>query len=267
MTPATMTPSRTTESAGDASATPTAIRDVVRPGPLMGDDPVQHLKYVIGNTAKRTWPYPHFVCPNVFPAAFYREMLARFPADEHMPPLNTIFPKRLSLRIGVPDELDALPSENRQFWRELGLGLGSRSFMRFVLRQYDPLLDARFGELVEPHIYLHSDVHEYGIGPHVDMRRKIVSMIFYMPDEPRDDLNAASVLVKNEPGIDAPPPQDEAWEGFTSASTVPFEPNILFTFAVTNESWHGVRPNPEGVPRRSLQYFLIMPNETEPGAC
>jgi len=269
MTPATICPP---PAPSDASVTPASSRAadpvcaLVHPGPLSGDHPVRHVQYALANSPKRAWPFPHFVVPDVFPADFYREMIARFPADEHMPPLNDIYPKRLSLRIGVPDQLDALPDEDRGFWRQLGLGLGSREFMRFVLRLYDPLLDARFGELVEPHIYLHSDVDSYGIGPHVDVNTKIVSMIFYLPDEPRDDLNAASVLVKDDPEMEVKPAYEESWEGFTAASTVPFQPNILFTFAVTNESWHGVRPNPEGVPRRSLQYFLMLPAQHQPGA-
>ncbi len=236
---------------------------LVSPGPLVADDPVEHVKYRLANTAKRTWPFPHFVCEDVFPEAFYREMVARFPADEYLPPLNDIYPKRLSLRIGVPDQLDALPDDLRGFWRALGRSLGSRSFMRHVLRLYDPILEQRFGEIAEPHIYLHSDVDSYGIGPHVDINYKVVSMIFYMPDEPRDDLHAASVLAKTDDELDVPAPYEESWEGFRAVSTVPFKPNILFTFAVTRESWHGVRPNPQGVPRRSLQYFIMLPQDAK----
>ncbi len=238
---------------------------LVSPTPLEGDDPCEHIKYQLGNTAKRIWPYPHFVCEDVFPKAFYGEMIRRFPADKYLPPLNDIYPKRLSLRIGVPDQLDGLPEQDRPFWRALGQNLGSRSFMRFVLRQFDPLMEHRFGEIAEPHIYLHSDVDSYGIGPHVDIHYKIVSLIFYLPSEERDDLNAASVLVKSDSHVDICEPFEEAWEGYTAAATVPFKPNILFTFAVTNESWHGVRPNPEGVPRRSLQYFIMLPQEAPLG--
>ncbi len=240
-----------------------AIKDVchplISPGPLEADDPVEHVKYKLGNAAICTWPYPHFVCEDVFPQSFYKEMLTRFPADEHLFPLNDIYPKRLSLRIGVPDQLDAIPEPDRLFWRALGQRLGSRSFMRFVLRLYDPLFEQRFGEIVEPHIYLHSDVDSYGIGPHVDIYYKVVSLIFYLPDEPQPDLNAASVLVKTDDNLDVREPFEESWEGFRAACTVPFKPNILFSFGVTRESWHGVRPNPQEIPRRSMQYFIMLP--------
>ena len=241
-----------------------AYHPLVIPGPIDGDDPVEHIKYRLANTSKQTWPYPHFFCENVFPAPFYKEMIDRFPADEYLPPLNDIYPKRLSLRIGIPDQIDSLPEADRAFWRALGQRLGSRSFMRHVLRQYDPLMEDRFGEIVEPHIYLHSDVDSYGIGPHVDIHDKVVSMIFYMPDSPRDDMNAASVLIKDAPDLEIRPAYEEKWDGYTAVRTIPFKPNILFTFAVTHESWHGVRPNPAGVPRRSLQYFIKMPYVAKP---
>ncbi|MEM7622736.1 MAG: hypothetical protein AAF235_05985 [Planctomycetota bacterium] len=234
-------------------------RALVRPEPLAGDDPLDHICYVLGNTQKRTWPYPHYVCNNVFPPAFYAKMLELFPTDDELYPLNDVFPKRLSRRIGIPDELDAIDDPKRTFWRELGLRLGSESFMRFVLRQYDPVLEDRFGEVVEPHIYLHSDIEGYGIGPHVDIHDKVVSMVFYLPDRPMPELNAACVMTKTDPDKEIQHPKEEDWVGYRSVFQPDYVPNMLFTFAVTHNSWHGVRPNPHGVPRRSLQYFIKLP--------
>lgn len=234
---------------------------LVTPGPLEGDDPIAHAMYRFANTAKRTWPYPHFVVEGLFPPAFYAEMIRRFPTNEQLPPLNDIYPNRLSVRIGIPDELDALPEDTRTFWRALGQRLGSRDFMRFVLRQYDPVLEDRYGHVVEPHIYLHSDIDSYGIGPHQDIHYKLVSLIFYMPEVASPDMNAASVLIKTDKDMKAAQPYEQEWEGYQSAFTVPMNPNTLFSFAVTGESWHGVRPNPQGVLRRSMQYFIMLPKD------
>lgn len=223
------------------------------------DHPVEHAKYMIANTPVLEYPYQHMHVRAVFPADYYGAIMEHLPAPEQYKPLIKDYPKRGSIDLVNPPSVEALPTGQREFWRWFVGAFGSPAFMHFVLERYSPSLLGRNRDLVRPMMYLFRDAGGYGIGPHTDNFRKIVTMLFYLPrDESQREFGTSIVVPKDPANV----PRHEghgSWEDYRAVKTAQFAPNSMLSFAVTDRSYHAVRPTPPGTVRNSIQYFLVLP--------
>ncbi len=220
------------------------------------DDPFEHAMYAMVNAGVRGYPFAHLIVPRVFPAWFYREMVANFPGDDELAPLNERYPLRRTITLSDEDAAAGLAEPRRSFWAGVRAGLSSPAFMDFVVRLFGDAVGDRFAPDLEARLYLFRDAGGYAIGPHADTARKIVTMLFYMPEDERSLACGTTLLKKTGDG----PLRDSAdndWSGFAAVKTAPFEANSVAGFLVTDRSYHGVRKTPEGVARRSMQLFIL----------
>ncbi|MBI1190523.1 MAG: hypothetical protein GC200_07585 [Tepidisphaera sp.] len=221
------------------------------------DHAYEHVKYMIANTPVRPYPFPHMQVNGVFPEYYYRQMLANYPAAGFFESRIEGYPERGTIELHDPASVARLPRQQRDFWQWFMNSFGSRDFMSFVLECYAPVLGPRFGHSVKPVAYLFRDTGGYGIGPHTDTLKKVVTMLFYLPeDESQRGAGTSIVVPTDAKGYSHHPTGHESWDAYRPAKTIEFLPNTLASFLVTDRSLHAVRPTPPGSVRQSLQFFI-----------
>jgi len=219
-------------------------------------------EYALRNASINHWPFSHALIRPVMSAGYYREMVESFPEDDAFTPLSSFYPDRGAVyltpdREDGNDDLSRLDPNQRAFWAEFVEMFGGERFRKVLLETLGGL------ELVESHLSrTHSLIHlsldrvGYQIQPHTDIATKIVTAIFYLPE---DDAAVAkfgtSILVEREgkAGLDR-----RDWARYETAFTAPFLENTLFAFKVGDSSWHGVRPIDHPIRRRSVQFFVML---------
>lgn len=228
---------------------------------------VARAEYTLRNSPIHHWPFPHTLIRPILPDDYYNAMVSAYPDDDAFTPLNDYYPDRGAVfltpdREGGTDDLARLDDRQRAFWEDFVHAFGGDRFRRVLLESLGG------PELAESHlsrtrslIHLSLDRVGYQIQPHTDIAAKIVTALFYLPDE--DDLSAekfgTSVLVERE-GRERLDVRD--WERYDTAFTAPFLSNTLFAFKVGDASWHGVHPIDQSVRRRSIQFFVILNDYT-----
>ncbi len=243
----------------------------------MDPDVEQHVMYGIGNAPIRNYPYPHFYLENVFPDAFYREIL------DHLPELEVLHSHVETGRVkskGAPidqtdhpymsrysltfneSELDRFDPLNRDFWRELSAWLQSEQVITFVLQKFAASLRQRFKESLET-VRFYSDTQlirdftNYGLGPHSDSPRKVAVLIFYLPATADNPHLGTSIYVPKDPTFGCEGGPHYPYDGFKKVATMEYKPNSAFGFCKSSNSFHGVEPIVESDVQRDLIQFSI----------
>ncbi|MCP5539376.1 MAG: hypothetical protein H7A52_04445 [Akkermansiaceae bacterium] len=214
----------------------------------------------IGAAPVEADPFFHLTFQNVFPADVYAALHEHLPADDAYEELrhrDALRPDGSSARLHLiltPQSLAKLPDPIRAFWTPLHAALASPEVKTALFARHYPALFRRFGKKlktleVEPRISLIRDLAGYRIGIHQDIREKVITTQFYLP---QDDSRAHIGTVfyrKNELATEEPKTDDP----FELAKRIPFLPNSGYSFTVGKESWHGVDPLEEkDAPRESV---------------
>ncbi len=211
----------------------------------------EHVKYRIANTAVREYPYPHFFVENVFPDAYYRQIVEFWPGMDQFQSIadtgritGNAYKERFIislLKLNLKDE--NWPA--RQFWLDFSSWFCGPTFLQFLASHYKSWIQR--GRTLPKTISVGSDgllVQDhtnYAIGPHTDAPHRLVSTLFYCPPDASQRHLGTSVYVPR--GSDIPlgisgahHPRDR----FVRVDTMPFIPNSMFGFVVSPNSFHGV---------------------------
>ena len=205
-----------------------------------------HVTYALRNAMVKNWPFPHFVAENVFPPGFYVEMTQRLAAKE-------------DYRAGKSNYNGRMFAESLKDFPELDF-MESEGFLRNVARVFAPEMKQRFEG--QSKIRLHSDLRlirdgkDYSIGPHTDAPWKVVSLLFYLPQNTWHRGVGTSFYLPKSPDFRCAGGPHYPFEGFERAYTVPYEPNVCLGFFKTDTSFHGVEPVDHHV-RRDVLLFNI----------
>lgn len=226
-----------------------------------------HLLYKIINAPVQFYPFPHFYAENVFPEDFYREMTASFPLAEQMRPIGeerpaskNAYPNRYMLALDA-DKLQSLSAPQRLVWDRLRQFLLSQKFVETLLWKFGEVvkgrLGGRAGVSLRSEALLVDDRENYFLGPHSDNQKKVITALFYLPeDASRPDLGT-SIYVPNDPNFKCAGGPEYPAEHFQRVMTMPYRPNTLFMFAKTDNSFHGVEPVLALKSRRRLMLFDV----------
>lgn len=199
-----------------------------------------HLLGVVRAAPLRTHPYAHLYFENVFPEDFYAELLASIPRPERFAPLyhkDALRPDGSTTRGTFTLEsagLEGLPERARRNLEACRSAVGSEALRDALLARYEDVLRERFpGQhaalSLEGTVKLQRDEPGYRIGVHPDTSDKVVLLQLYLaPDDSHAEMGTA--LYRREDG------------GFAKVETLPFRRNSGYSFARTEESWHGVEP-------------------------
>ena len=226
------------------------------------------LMYKVANAPVAEFPFPHILVRDVFPADYYREL------REHLPPLE-VFKSLQSLgRVSgsYPDargvlpleaeHLDRLAEPYRGFWSALAQWLIGGAFGHVVLQKFAPQLSQRFADVNSVSFYGEAlvvlDRTTYALGPHTDTPSKVMSFLFYLPQDDAMAHLGTSIYVPKEAGFESDGSESyHPYDKFHRFATMPYVPNTLFAFVKTPNAFHGVEPIAEAGVERALLLFDI----------
>lgn len=134
-------------------------------------------------------------------------------------------------------------------------------FAPFVLSKFATFLNQRFGAAGEPEFkseaLLVQDYSTYALPPHTDSPRKVMSFLFYLPeDDSMSRLGTSIYIPKDRRQLSEGGGYCRA-EDFDLLTTMPYLPNTLFAFVKTPNAFHGVEAIQERDIRRDLLLFDI----------
>lgn len=198
-------------------------------------------------------PFEHCIIDNVFPPDVLDRVRQLWPTEQELRPIEE------SGRVEVPedqrgkrrviffnkDEFSRLESNRREFWRYTVWPLISNERFRSTLIE-------KFADIIKPRIadgtkvvvdaLIVSDRTAYRIGPHTDSPRRLVSLLFYLPENSDQTVLGTSLYRPRKDGFTDEGGPHLPFEDFVREKTVDFIPNRLVLFPKTNRCFHGVEP-------------------------
>ena len=191
-------------------------------------------------------PYPHLTFDNFFPDDVRRQLTARWPDPDRYVDLNGARTRR---QFTLYDrKADAGDPERTALWRTVCDALSAPAIeaaLRERLRRGFEIR-ARGGDEdwpipMFPRPVIYADLDGYAIKPHPDTRRKVLTMLIYMPDDDSQRELGTTVYKFSPMSV-------FAWKtyGLVKDKTFPFLPNSGCAFVVISPahsllhaSWHG----------------------------
>ncbi len=178
-------------------------------------------------------PFRHFYVTNVFPSYFYEMALASLPPDE-------VYTDRT-----FENRAMAHTSDCGDFWKGVTKWMLSEEICGRLISMLG--LEGK----LRADLRLLRDSAGYSIKPHTDVKAKVASCLFYLPETADHPHIGTSVYVPKERGFASDGTRRYEFEDFIKTYTAPFVPNTLFAFARSDNSFHGVEPTDIG-PRNQM---------------
>ena len=237
--------------------------------------------YQIANTPIREYPYPHIYVDRVFPEDFYAALRRGWPRAEDLVRIDSTgrvpkgaYPDRFIMPLRKA-EVDRLPEEPRVFWTEFAGWFLKRRFLGALVEKFDAHVRRRFGSggsTVEfsCESLVVRDHTNYNIGPHTDAPHRLLSLLFYCPDDDSMKHLGTSIYTPLDPAFRCKGGPHYPHKLFQKVYTMEYRPNTLFAFFKTDNSFHGVDPIADADVLRDLLLYDIRvesaPQETAKSA-
>ncbi len=191
-------------------------------------------------------PYPHLIFEKFFTPETYAKLIAGWPDIDRYVDLNgartrkqyTLWERRV----------EAGDPERTALWRAVSDALSAPEIMTAMRERLHKGLEMRargsgesFPVPMYPQPVLYADFDGYAIKPHPDTRRKVLTMLIYMPEDDSQRDLGTTVYKISPMGV-------FAWKsyGLVKVKSAPFLPNTGFAFVVIHPahnllhtSWHG----------------------------
>jgi len=194
-----------------------------------------------------SFPFPHIVFRNFFPADFYRDLVRNVPTEGYDPIIDT--GTRMALRL-YGTNVEKIDPALRPLWSAVSTMLTSKMVERAIRNRLHDGLEIRArGDRVagaddlklvaNPVVYRDSD--GYQIKPHPDTRKKVVTMQLYCPTDASQQALGTTLYRASLKGL-----LHVGSYCLEPVKAIPFLPNTGYAFVVlkanhslTNMSWHG----------------------------
>lgn len=218
----------------------------------------------IYNSNIKTHPTPYCFIKDIFPKNFYKKMIANFPKNEQLIPINQTGRINNENRfiLALDKHLDALNKEQRDFWISLTNHMSNIGFIKIIMEKFKVNYQERFNNkevnlnISNEWLFL-NDKTNYEINPHTDMSNRLFTMIFYLPENEDSQKLGTSFYLPKDKNITCDGLQHHLKEDFDLINTTPFISNSLLIFPRTDTSFHGVEKILiENINRRTLQYIV-----------
>lgn len=201
-------------------------------------------------------PFPHFYASGVFPADVYADMVRFFPGEGEFSHGGAYW-SGLDLTDGRVGHMSA---PKAAFWRDVSGWLLGDSFLKSMVALTYPYLKERFADrnpTLVPFASFARSTAGHALGPHTDMKHRVFTLVFYFPETDGAPLSGTSIYTPRESGFTCPGGRHYGFEAFRKIATIRFQPNTVFGFVKTANSFHGVEPwsDPAFV-RNTLQYEI-----------
>ena len=194
------------------------------------ESPYEYMKYKIQNTPVLTYPYPHILIENIFPQEFYNDIIKNIPSVEEFTP-KPKYPGRKTLTL---DEIENLDDRKKDFWGKMESWLKSEDFTNLLLNKF-AIKKSGYSDY-----FLHKDLEDFEVKPHTDVRSKLVTYLFYLPEDNSLPQLGTNILVPKGDIIENSTKHQE-WENFSIVRSSKYLPNSFFAFTPCENSFHGVK--------------------------
>lgn len=217
---------------------------------------LQHVLARVAQAEVINDPFPYAVIDEIFPADYYAEMLAHFPAQDSLRPLgetgrvSSDAYRERNVVLFTDEHFSRMSASQQRFWREFAGWMYSDLFLNLFVLKFQAALEPRLKKILadDPVLkasgdaLLVNDRTNYAIGPHTDAPRRLVTFLFYLPkDESMRELGTSIYRAKDPDFVCWGGPHHQ-FDKFDLVRTVEFLPNRLLTFPKTERSFHGVEP-------------------------
>ena len=226
----------------------------------MEEETLAYLIHRIELTPIKTHPYFYFHVEQIFPDAFYRELIENIPDTSYFSQFEA-YPQRSSIAL-TKESLEKLPFSCFLFWYKFATSIETLNFTNAIFKRFQSPLRERFGEdlskvKIGADISLVCDQPGYSIGPHTDHPSKILTLLFYLPISHDQKHLGTSIYTPKDRSIKYSGHKHHSFKDFDKSFTIPFVPNSVFGFSRSDDSFHGVEPiNQQEKERISLCYTL-----------
>jgi hypothetical protein len=244
----------------------------------MSSSAEEHVLYQVANAPVREYPYAHIYVENVFPEDFYAELRANWPEASSFVSLadtgrvsKGAYRERFVMPF-TPEEIDKLNETRRPFWNDFGSWLITQRFLTAMIDKFEPYAKERFGDDLyqcgfSADALIVRDVTNFKLGPHTDAPHRLLSMLFYCPDDDALKRHGTSIYVPRDPAFRCKGGPHYPHANFQKVRTMEYKPNSLFAFIKNDRSFHGVEPiGEQDVLRDILLYDIRVSPPKESGA-
>lgn len=157
-----------------------------------------------------------------------------------------------------------LSDSQKLFWSEFAAWLYSEKFIQGCVQKFLPYCANRLGEVAKQSGIINtrsdalivSDHTNYAIGPHTDAAHRLITFLFYMPEDDRYSELGTSLYQCKDPDFICAGGPHYGFDKFNKVSTVEFLPNRLLMFVRSGRSFHGV----EKIVQKNVERRLIINN-------
>jgi FkbM family methyltransferase len=231
---------------------------------------LQHVLDRVARAELVSEPFPYLVVDDVFPADYYAQLLANFPTSESLLPLgqsgrvpSDAYKDRHVVLFNDDDFARLLP-ERRTFWESMAQWMYSDPFVNAFVTKFAAALQPRLSKIMAAEGSIRSrgdallvaDHTRYAIGPHTDAPHRLVSFLFYLPQDDSMRELGTSIYRPKDPNFVCWGGPHHPFEPFERVRTVDFLPNRLVAFPKTERSFHGV----EAITRENVSRHLLINN-------
>jgi len=236
----------------------------------------QHVHYQIANAPMREYPYAHIYVEDVFPQEFYAALRANWPDPSALTSLaetgrvpKGAYRERFVLPF-TQAGIDKLGEDRRAFWSEFGSWFLDERFLTSMIDKFEPYVRQRFGD--DFHLrcsfavdsLIVRDLTNYSIGPHTDAPHRLLSLLFYCPDDASRSHLGTSIYVPRDPAFRCKGGPHYPHSKFLRVKTMEYRPNSLFAFIKNDRSFHGVEPIADEDVQRDVLLYDVRVSELEP---
>jgi hypothetical protein len=174
-------------------------------------------------------PYPHILISGIFPDEFYSVLL------EQIPKVSAYTPKTKYGKTMTLENFDILDEEKKKFWKEVYGFLRSAKFASILLKKFN------ISKNGVSDLFLHKDLENFEFRPHRDTHSKLVTYLFYLPEDSSLSQLGTHMLVPKKGVVIKKTTEHQDWELFETVKMSEYVPNSFFAFAPHENSFHAVK--------------------------
>lgn len=230
----------------------------------------QNVLYTILNTSGRVWPHRHSYIRPVFSEPFYTSLQGHLPPAEAYTPLGATgkaaaedYGMRSGFLLDASHKARVSPAV-AAFWQDLFDKVFDAEFAEVLVNHFRDQIAARleaegaaWPTEIKRDMILVRDTSSDGVKIHTSDPKNLITLLFYLPQDGRYAPCGTTLYLPKARDFRCWGGPHHAFEDFDKVWTAPFQPNSLFLFVKTNDSFHGVEPIQIDGMRRDLLLFYV----------
>lgn len=200
---------------------------------LKQDSRIAHFIGRLMDAEVRPAPFSHIYVTRAFPQEYYFDLLQNLPDDSKY--TDRQFANRMIATVrGLSP-----------FWNDCAHWMLDKHVIFNIME----VLGVKERN-IEAEVRLVRDSAGYKIAPHTDVKKKLVSLLFYLAHDANHPEEGTTVMVPKQKGFTSDGSRRFPFEDFDNLYTAPFEPNTMLGFPRSDVSFHGVVGT--NLPRRDV---------------